>query len=509
MLYHYSKLLFILLVAAVALVQVPTVFADVTPHALFSDGMVLQCGIEAPVWGRADPGEKIVVRFGAQRIETVADSQGEWSVKLSPMKTRGPSSMVISGKNTVEINNILIGEVWVCGGQSNMQFTLKKCDGGEEAVANSANNNLRLFKVPPVGSEKPLKNVDAQWEICGPEVVADFSGVGYFFGKELGEALDVPIGLIQACKGGTAAELWTSMDALSANPALKPMVDKFLDAWKNQKTSKKEYDQALTRFVKAREEAKATGKPMPQRPGNPLVKLSHLYNGTIAPLQPYGIRGAIWYQGEANASSTKRAQQYREIFPTMIRNWRDDWGQGNFPFLFVQLPGFKAPAPRDWPVARESQASALSLPNTGMAVAIDLGDPNDIHPTNKKPVGQRLSLVARAKVYREEIEYSGPRYREMRITDGKIEITFEHVAGGLVVKGDELRGFEIAGDDGKFAPATASIEGGSVVVSNSDVSSPKAVRYAWAAVPKCNLYNKAGLSAAPFRTNGASVVQFK
>jgi len=485
--------------------------AEVELNALFSDNMVLQQGIEVPVWGKADEGEKVTVKFAGQQV-TARPKNGKWMVKLQKLKPGGPFAMMVSGKNTIVIKNILVGEVWVCSGQSNMAMTVSRCANAEQEIANSRNPNIRLFTVSRVVSDKPLDNVTGKWVECGPNTVGSFSGVGYFFGRELQKAIKRPVGLIHSSWGGTPAEAWTRREVLAEKPELKPILDAYEKALERLPQATKKYEEAMAKWKEAFKKAKQEGKRPPRRPYPPMGPNNPrspggLYNGMIAPLIPYAIAGAIWYQGEANAS---RAYQYRVLFPTMITNWRRDWGQGDFPFLFVQLAAYKkiSPEPQEsgWAELREAQTMTLSLPNTGMALAIDVGEQFDIHPKRKQEVGARLALAARAIAYGEKIVYSGPMYDSAKVEGNKVVIGFKHVGGGLVAKDGELKGFAIAGPDKKFVWADAKIVGEKVVVSSPQVSKPVAVRYAWADYPVCNLYNKEGLPAVPFRTDNFPMV---
>ena len=463
-----------LIIIAVALALAATAAgAAVRPAGLFSDNAVLQQGIAAPVWGFADNGEKVTVKFQAQELSTEA-KDGKWMVRLAPLKAGGPFDMTITGSNTIELKNILVGEVWVCSGQSNMAFTLDRADNATQAIAASSDPMLRLFTAPRKASWTPLDDVEASWVLCNPDTAKSFTAVGYFFGRDLRKALNVPVGLIHTSWGGTAAQTWTSPDGFKALP---------------------EYAQ----YVADENAAKGTGANHP----------SVLYNAMINPLIPYAIKGAIWYQGEANASN---AYKYRALFPTMIKSWRDACGEGSFPFLFVQLAPFaggQKPLREDsWAELREAQLlTTKTCPNTGMAVITDVGDPTNIHPTRKEPVGGRLALAARKIAYGESIVYSGPIYKGMKVSGGSITLYFDHVGGGLVAKDGDLKGFTIAGTDTKFVNATASIVGGNkVVVSSPSVPNPTAVRYGWANCPVVNLWNKDGLPASPFRTDDFPMV---
>ncbi len=433
--------------------------AAVAPHALFSEHAVLQQGVKVPVWGTTDQTEDVSVSFAGQNV-TAKPADGKWRVELEPLAAGGPHVMTINqGGATVEIKDILVGEVWICGGQSNMQWTLKQSDGGSEAIANSANDKLRLLTVPRNGADTPQTEVMASWSVAGPQTTGDFSGVGYFFGRDLQQALDVPVGLIASNVGGTAAEQWMKQEAIDSHPELKDM-------------------------------SKPQGSSM-------------LYNAMIAPLGPYAIKGVIWYQGESNAG---RAYQYRTLLPAMIKNWRDTFGQGDFPFLIVQIAPYEAivaePSDSIWAEIRDAQFYvAQNVPRTALIVTTDVGDERDIHPRRKEPVGQRLALAARAIGYGEKVEHSGPIYESMTIDGDKITVNFKHVGTGLAAKDGELTGFTIAGEDKKFHPAKAKIDGDTVVAWSELVPKPVAVRYGWAAYPVVNLWNKEGLPASPFRTD--------
>ncbi|MGH9768869.1 MAG: sialate O-acetylesterase [Blastocatellia bacterium] len=472
--------------------------ADVKLPALISDGMVLQGGIDAPLWGWADEGESVTVEFQGQKVAATA-KDGKWTVRLKPLKAGGPFTLAISGKNKIELKNVLVGEVWICGGQSNMQWRLNQTDNAEAEIAAAKYPMIRLFTVPRSEVDAPVTDVKAAWKECSPETVPTFSAVGYYFGRDLHKARNVPIGLINNAVGGSPAESWMSAPALNADAEYKEFAAEYPKRMER-------YEQALAKHKEETEKAKAENKPAPRAPGKPWMP-SGLYNGMLAPLAPYAIKGAIWYQGESNAT---RAYQYRRLFPTMIGNWRAIWGQGDFPFLFVQLAAFGPNSQKlgesDWAELREAQLMTLSAsPKTGMALAIDVGTYDDIHPRNKQPVGSRLALAARAVAYGEKIVHSGPVYQSMKI-EGKIEgdkitLNFKNTGGGLEARGGELKGFIIAGDDKVWREAKAEIKGDRVIVSSPEVSKPVAVRYGWMKFPTCNLYNKEGLPATPLRTD--------
>jgi len=485
-------------------------FADVKLPAVIGDNMVLQQGGKISIWGWADPGEEVMagVSWHSMKWAVTADKDGKWTFKMNPPKAGGPYEMTISGKNVIEIKNIMVGEVWVCSGQSNMQMAVQSSANAEQEIAGADYPKIRLFTVTRKVAEEPQLDCEGSWSECSPETVPGFSAVAYFFGRELHKELNVPVGLIHTSWGGTPAEAWTRREVLEADADFAPILKRYDDAVAKYPQAMEQYKQKLAEWKQAVEKAKAEGKKPPRRPrapfgpGNPHAPAG-LYNAMIAPLIPYGIQGAIWYQGESNAG---RAYQYRTLFPAMIKNWRDDWGRGKFSFLFVQLANFMKTKPEPdesaWAELREAQSMTLALPNTGMAVIIDIGDAVDIHPKNKQDVGKRLALWPLAGIYGKKLVYSGPIYKSMKADGNSIILSFDHAGGGLVAKGDgQLKGFSIAGADRKFVWADAKIEGNTVVVSSEKVSDPVAVRYAWADNPVCNLYNKEGLPATPFRTD--------
>ncbi len=620
--------------------------ANVTLNPLFADNAVLQQGVPVPVWGTADPGEKVTVEFAGQSIATVAAADGKWLVRLKPLALGEPRSLTVTGKNQLVRTNILVGEVWVCSGQSNMERQLglragqPPITGWEAEVAAANYPAIRHFGVAQTKALAPQQTVKGSWAVCTPETVKDFTAVGYFFGRDLHVARGVPIGLIHASWGGTPAEAWTSEATLrqfpefvsaltslkeqAANPELArretqakqdawyQQVDpgtKATPAWSAANLNTSDWrtmtlptlwesagfpdfngilwfrrtvelpqnwdgsdaelhlgavDDADTTWVNGKPVGATMGWDVPrvyripnavlQRGANVIavrvldtggggglysgalrltfraggkteslslagswhckssVALSDsgwpptdfsqssgsptvLYNGMIAPLQPYALRGVIWYQGEANSP---RAKQYQTLFPALIADWRRAWGLGDFPFLFVQI----APHHEMTPEIREAQLLTLQrATNTAMAVTIDCGDANDIHPANKKPVGARLALAARALAYGEQLEYSGPVFDSLKVEGAKAILRFTHLDGGLEARDGALKGFTVAGADKKFHPAQAAIQGDTVVVSAPGVAQPKAVRYGWANVPVGNLFNRAGLPASPFRTD--------
>jgi len=492
------------------LVSAGAALADIKLPAVIGDNMVLQRDEKVTIWGWAEPGEEVMagVSWHNMKWAVTADKDGKWMFKMNSPETGGPYEMTISGKNTITVKNIMVGEVWVCSGQSNMQMSVQGSANAKQEISAANYPNIRLFTVTRKVAAEPQSDCVGNWTLCSPQTVPGFSAVGYFFGRELHKKLDVPIGLIHTSWGGTPAEAWTRREVLEKEADAAPILERYDDAVAKYPQAMEEYKQKVVEWKEAVEKAKAEGERTPRRPGAPFGpghphSPAGLYNAMIAPLIPYGIGGAIWYQGESNAS---RAYQYRKLFPAMIKNWRNDWGQGDFPFLFVQLANFMAvdtePAESMWAELREAQLMTLALPNTGMAVIIDIGEANDIHPKNKQDVGKRLALWALARSYGKELVYSGPIYKSMKIENDKVILYFDHVGGGLVAASDgPLKGFAIAGADRKFVWADAKINGDNIVVSSGEVSAPVAVRYAWADNPVCNLYNEEGLPASPFRTD--------
>ncbi|NOX65209.1 MAG: 9-O-acetylesterase [Chlorobi bacterium] len=629
---------------------------DIKLLPLFTDNMVLQQKQNIPIWGKAEPGGEVIVTLKEQQQKAIVDDEGNWKVGFSPIVAGGPYELVISGEKTHRIRNVMVGEVWLCSGQSNMDMPLAgglKIKNYKEEIANANYPNIRLFKIENSMANRPQENFNSEgWKKCSPETVPGFSATAYFFARKLQEDLKIPIGLIESAWGGTMVEAWTSGATLKKIPEFaeivkrieadrsteeekKLAVKKELAEWSNkldqimknsntrnhgfqnadyntdnwklmklpttwEKTGL-EYDgviwfskdvniqrswkgedlilslgrindcdytwfngkkvgsntdvevkrvykipASLVKSGKNRimikvldvgysgglygpaEQMKLSHgdksislvgnwkykidptnidvKTIPERPSqNPKVNNpSVLYNAMIHPLIPYGIRGVIWYQGFSNAD---RSYQYRDLFKTFIKDWRNLWGEGDFPFLYVQLANLMKvetqPSESIWAEAelREAQAMALELPNTGMAVAIDIGE-EDIHPKNKQDVGKRLALIALAKVYGKDIPYSGPMYKSMKVEGNKIRLQFDHVNKGLKIRGGKkLKGFAIAGNDKRFVWAKAKIDGDEVIVWNSKIKNPVAVRYAWAPNPICNLYNSTDLPAAPFRTD--------
>ncbi len=626
---------------------------------ILGDHMVLQCNTPVPIWGWAIPGEEVTVRIDRESVRVHADQNGRWIAKLPPQPPGGPHELVIATKGeTVRFTDLLFGEVWVCSGQSNMEWPVAAAQNALQEITTANFPQIRFFIVEKNLSLTPLSDCKGRWEVCSPTTIGKFSAVGYFFGREIHQRLNVPVGLIGTYWGGTPAEAWTDAETLKGDPEFAPIVNRMptpetlpklqeqyeraLAEWREKAIlkdpgnrgealgwAKPEFDDSdwetihlpqvwergssalnidgavwFRKLVQVPQEwagkelvlhlgpiddydttyfngepVGATGpetpnswavprryrvpgrlvraganlvavrvfdqmlkggftglpnmmrleladgsasislagewkfkvefaRPASQVPSQPSPPLntwtpSALFNAMVAPLIPYAIRGVIWYQGESNVG---RAYQYRKLFPALIASWRKAWGQGDFPFLFVQLANYlprrSEPSESAWAELREAQLLTFkTVPNTGMAVAIDIGEADDIHPRNKQDVGKRLALAALAIAYGQKIVWSGPIYRSMRIEGNRIRLFFDHVGSGLVAKGDKLVGFAIAGKDRKFVWAKAEIEGDTVVVWSEQVPEPVAVRYGWADNPECNLYNREGLPASPFRTD--------
>jgi hypothetical protein len=465
--------------------------------------MVLQAGPAANLWGWASPGEAISVTWGSQTQKTTADPRGKWKLQLLNLSAGESGSLTLRGKNTVVIEDVLVGEVWLCAGQSNMAFGV----GGQENKPQTL-PLLRAFTEESPGKGEPQEQCKGSWVICTPETLKQLSGTAYFFGKNLHDNLQQPVGLLVSAVGGTRIESWTSTEVQRSLPELKPEFDALAEklARYNPAAAKAAKEKQLAAFQELVEKAKAAGvrppKPPPTEYDPRASGPGNLFNAKIAPLIPYSIRGAIWYQGEANAHSVAEGLLYSRQLPLLIQDWRKRWDQGDFPFAWVQLPKFHNPQFEGWREVRESMRKALEVPNSGMAVMIDTGDPEKIHPNNKRETGRRLSLWALAKVYGRDLPYSGPLFSQGKVRGSEVEVQFRHTEGGLQARGGEpLKGFEIAGENGVWHAASARISGESVLVSSPEVPSPKAIRYAWEDLPECALWNGAGLPASPFRAD--------
>lgn len=500
--------LFLALGAAEAAVRLPFVF---THH------MVLQREAPAPVWGKADPGERVTVRFAGQAKSATADAAGAWRVTLDPLSVGEPRELTVEGSATdrpVVVRDVLVGDVWICSGQSNMQWRLDNARDGRLDLLAADRPSIRLLNVDHLGSQQPLDDIDQAWLTCTPKTAKGFSAVGYHFGAQLQETLGVPIGLIRNAWGGSACEAWLPTDALAGNELYGPLFDRWkkTEGEHDEAALRAEHGKKLAAFYAARDAAYAAGERLPQRPwvDNKLFhqhRPGNLYNARVAPLVPFAIKGVIWYQGESNAW---RGYQYRDLFPRMIQVWRDAWGQGDFPFYWVQLADFQqetagVQAESDWAELREAQTMTLDrLPNVGEAVTIDLGEANDIHPRNKRDVALRLARLALAKSYGLPIKADSPRWSgQMEVIEGKAVLSFDDAGEGLkTFDGVAPEGFTIAGEDRRFHDATAMLlDDGRIEVGSEEVAEPVAVRYGWAHNPVVNVYGSEWLPLTPFRTD--------
>jgi sialate O-acetylesterase len=541
--------------------------AAIKMPAIFGDHMVLQEDTKIPVWGWAAAGETVTVTFGGKSVATTTAADGTWRIDLPPVPANtAPQTLTIAGADSVTFQDVVVGDVWLASGQSNMDFGIGNVEHAADEIAKANEPQLRLFCVPHATSLTPLKDLApatgdiGKWVVCSPDTVvkagpwSGFSAVAYYFGREIQHATGHSVGMIDTCWGGTAAQSWVSLDGLQKDPALAHYVADHQKAVANFPTAQAVYPKLLADYQTAKAKwdaevgasfwlqrsawdkqvaaAQAKGvapppgegpqpsRPMPQEPTTPdggAWTPTNLYNGMIAPLQPLALKGAIWYQGESNAGSPQSGAEYSILFPRLIKDWREKWAQGDFPFLYVQLASFGDPASTpsqdSWPYLREAQLETLSVPQTGMAVAVDIGNPYNIHPADKLDVGLRLALAARHVAYGQDIVYSGPIYDSMQLEGNKIILSFKNVGGGLKVgtppwtlfpvirTPSGLTGFGIAGADKKFVWAQAVIQGDKIVVSSDQVPAPVAVRYGWANTPPVNLYNQENLPASPFRTD--------
>ncbi len=496
------KKLFALLMLLVLSISVP---AQVVVPKVIGSHMVVQRELPVHVWGTAAPDERVAVSFRGETSATEANGTGDWSVYLKPGAAGGPFEMKVqetpksgAAEAPEVFTDILVGDVWVASGQSNMQFEMRQAATAGEDLPKAGNAQIRLMVVRQRASQFAEEDADTDgWAASTPETAKHFSAVAWYFARDLEQREHVPVGVIDASWGGTVAESWVRLGAIGEDASLMPlfisrgkMTD---DGAKADREVKYEQRQAAA--------AKAAGKPEPQFPWHPPLQSwgpGLLWNGMIAPLTPMEIRGVIWYQGESN-SALERAPLYHRIFRTLIEDWRRQWGIGDFPFLFVQIANFKSTPLEDWAMLRDEQRKTLELRNTAMVVTIDIGNPDDVHPTDKVDVGLRLSRAARALSYGEAVEHNGPVFRQATPEGAAIRAWFDH-AKGLTAKGGAPTGFEVAGEDGEWHAATAQIEGETIVAKSPDVARPLAVRYGWANSPQCNVFNGEGLPASPFRS---------
>jgi len=487
--------------------------AEFSLHPLISDHAVFQRDVPFPVIGKADPGAEVEVRWQGKDFKAKAGADGKWLVKLdpSPANEKGQILKATSGTNSIEVSDILIGEVWLASGQSNMEWKLKQCVAQSVEAEKADDPLLRLVGISHSPSREPSDNVKISWNLSSKGSALNFSAVGYFFGRELRRDLKVPVGVIQSAVGGTPAEAWTPIEFLQAEPD-------FAKAVKDREEYSNWYPRLLEKYEKEKPaydlavaEAEKTGAKPPKklRPPNPPEKnpnlASVLWNGMIHPLVPYPIRGVIWYQGEANAY---RAEVYEKLLTGMIGSWRKAWGQGDFPFLIVQLADFnyneEGGSGTTWAKLRDAQSAVADhVAKTGMAVILGLGEPGDIHPQRKMEVGQRLALLAKRIAYGQEVDGDGPIYQSVDFSAGEAKVTFRDVAGVLKTTDQkEVGGFAVAGSDKQFKPAQVRLEKNQVILKSSEVASPAFVRYAWCNRPTdANLTDESNLPARPFRTD--------
>lgn len=496
-------------VAWITLVVAPAPAADLVLPAIFSDHMVLQRDKPVPVWGWAAPGDEVTVEFAGQSRRATAGGDGRWKLELTPLTAAAdarPFVVKAARGGTITVNDVLVGEVWLGSGQSNMAMQVSRARDYAAERAAATLPLVRMFREESRGATTPQARCQGTWAVCSPDTVGGFSATLFFFGRELHRELGVPVGLVNSSVGGTPIEAWIDEEAQAGNPRLADAVaaERKAAAAFDERKARDQHEKAIEKWKERAAAAKQAGEPLPKKPQDPLDRrLSHnlgvLFNGKIAPLVPFAIRGAIWYQGEANAHPGK-GPLYRHQLPLLVTDWRKKWGD-DFPFAWVQLPNFNR-AGAGWPLVREAMLQSLAVPKTGMAITIDVGDPRDIHPQNKQDVGHRLALWALGDVYGRTVPAtSGPLPAGHELRGAEIVCRFTAADGLRDRDGGDLEGFVIAGSDGQWKPARARIDGKSVVVSAAGVASPAAVRYGWEPNPKCDLVNEAGLPASPFRTD--------
>jgi sialate O-acetylesterase len=482
-----------------ALLPCATLCAQITLPKILSSHMVVQRDLPVHVWGLAAPGEAVSVSFRGETRTTKASELGRWSVYLKPSAAGGPFQLTIHGGSAqaITLDDVLVGDLWLASGQSNMEFRMHGAATAAADLPHAANSRIRLLMVERNAADYAQDDIQTKgWAASSPEIAHDFSAVAWYFAREIEAREKVPVGVIDSTWGGTVVESWTRLQALGEDASLAPVFvlhGRMTDREAETLLDDKEHQRQIAA-------AKAQGKPEPEFPWHPQLSMwapGLLWNGMIAPLTQLPIRGVIWYQGESNSNLEREPALYHRLFRTLIEDWRSQWGEGDFPFLYVQIANFKSTPVENWPAIRDGQLKTLELRNTAMAVTIDIGNPDNVHPTDKVDVGLRLARAARALSYGEAVEYSGPAFRQATPEDNAIRLWFDH-AKGLTAKGGELTAFEVAGKDGKFSPATARIEGETVVVTSASVAKPVVARYGWANSPQCNLFNGDGLPASPF-----------
>lgn len=486
--------------------SVRTASGELFMPSIFGDAMIVQRDKPIHVWGWTEPGTDVEITLADQTARGTADASGRFDLEIGSLPAGGPHEMnVRAGGESKTFADVLVGEVWICSGQSNMQWSVGQSDDGDLESLSAKYPNMRIISVPQVGTQEPQRDFSGSWSAVTPETVKDFSAVGYFFGRQLHQTLDVPIGLIDNAWGGSAAEAWVPNEVLAADGRF----DALMDRWE-KRMADYDFDAQVRKWQRDRQawidagkKGNFRGRPRDDGAGN--QRPANIYNGVLKPTIGYTIRGVIWYQGESNSS---RAYQYRDLFPLMIQTWRDEFGQGDFPFYWVQLADFMAeqtgPEDSAWAELREAQTMTLDkLPNTGEAVIVDVGEGRDIHPRNKQTVGKRLARLALKNDYGIDVQAASPRYREMTVDGSKVTLKFDHVDGGLYTFDvNEPIGFTIAGEDQAFVPAKAKlIDKETIEVSSPDVAEPVAVRYGWANNPVVNVQSRAGLPLTPFRTD--------
>jgi len=498
---------------ALSLAAATAASAEVRLPKLLSDHAVLQRDRPIHIWGWASPGAQLTARFHSQTVAAVADPLGKWSLYLAPESAGGPYTLSINGDGPEKtLTDLLIGDVWFASGQSNMEMPLKGFPGSavikdsakEIAAANKP--KIRLLLVEHKTSVFPLNDVTTSWTECTPETAQDFSAVAYFFGREISAKENVPVGLIDSTWGGTPADSWISLNALGTRPDLLPAIASRARFAEEQT----DLDAIIAAEKRADEAAKAAGQPLPKHPWHPFgesYEPAALYNAMVAPFTPMTIKGFLWYQGETN-SAPERAPFYASLFGGLIEDWRSHFRQGSLPFLYVQISSFTSPG-ENWGLVRDQQRRVLDITNTAMAVTLDVGTPDNVHPPDKQTVGARLALAARDMVYGEKVQYEGPLFREATTEqnpDGStsMRVWFDH-ANGLTFHDNPVGGFELAGPDHIFKPADASIDGNTVIVSSQTLPHPQYVRYGWMGVVTSNLYNAAGLPASTFTSESNPV----
>ncbi|MEZ6191285.1 MAG: sialate O-acetylesterase [Phycisphaerales bacterium] len=493
---HFCVMLQHMFVLSVVLGYAVSVYAFEVA-GIFGDHMVLQAESPIPVWGTGIPGETLTLSIGDQTVRAVVNDTGRWHAELAPIPPgRAYTLDIATPDQVVSLTDVLVGDVWLCSGQSNMQWTLEKSMNSSEEIAGSDYPQVRLFLVEQASLDDPPHDVRGAWVRCGPETAGSFSAIGYFFGRELHTQLKTPIGLIANAWGGSSAEAWMPRRALLDDPQFAYLVE----GLPARQAALEAYRKELQAW-----EASGSKDPAPRWPREvrQFKWATMLYDRMLEPLAPYALRGVIWYQGEEN---TSRAYQYRRLFPALIGEWRRLWDRDDLPFLFVQLTSFhkreSEPGDSQWAELREAQFMTLSVPHTAMAVTIDVGDADNIHPTNKQVVGYRLALAALAKVYGRDVEYSGPTLRSVTKVDDGIRLTMDHAGEGMsTLDGLPPRGFEVAASDGPYHWAQARIEGDTITVWSDQVPDPATVRYGWSDNPDATLINTAGIPASPFRTD--------